>query len=403
VVPTGGIARFTNKTVGFRFNGRDLSFRLSHALFSSFDIDAGTRLLLKSLAARIDFGSVRSALDVGCGVGVIGACIACQAPQAKVVLQDRDALAAAFAQENCRENGLARVSVDCTLGFSGLRGEDFDLVTSNLPAKAGKPVLRMLLRHAAGCLSRPGVSAVVVVAPLALFVRETLVEIGCEVIHHEETGAHSVIHYRAGSAPRENESQREDISPYIRATTRFAPPGFSYTLQTAYALPDFDALGYPLALAFGLASETSTSGRVLFWNPGQGHLPAGLLAQAGQKISSVAIASRDVLQCAVAAMNVSSAGMPPESLRPLCSEADLETAFSAGAFDTVVAAPQPIPRVPWQPDLARVSVGILKSGGKLLVVSTSTEMHRFLEQVHGLRLESSRKHAGFRAAILRKA
>ena len=97
-----GIARFVNKTVSLRFNGRDLAFHLSHALFSSYDIDDGTRLLLKTLAQKTDLGSLRSALDIGCGVGVIGAAVAAQAPSAEVVMQDRDALAAAFARENCQ-------------------------------------------------------------------------------------------------------------------------------------------------------------------------------------------------------------------------------------------------------------------------------------------------------------
>ena len=91
------VARFVNKTVPFRFLGRDLVFQLSHALFSSFDIDDGTRALLKSIAQNVDVPALGSVLDVGCGVGVIGACLRAHAPRAKTVLQDRDALAAAFA------------------------------------------------------------------------------------------------------------------------------------------------------------------------------------------------------------------------------------------------------------------------------------------------------------------
>ena len=396
------LSRFVNKTVGLRYFGRDLSFRLSHALFSSFDIDAGTRLLLKSIAARIDFGSLRSALDVGCGVGVIGACVCSRAPKARISMQDRDALAAAFALENCRANGMEQVSASCSLAFRGLGGDEFDLVASNLPAKAGLPVLRSVLRHAAGSLSAGGEAAVVIVAPLAAFARESLAGIGCEVVHEEAATGYTVFHFRAGSAVRETADQREDLLPYIRSASRFDPAGFSYSLQTAHSLPDFDTLGYMVELAFTVAREAGIAGRVLTWNPGQGHLPVGLVSRPGSRISSVAIASRDALQCEMAALNLSSVGMKPQTVRPLCSEAELSSAFPEGGFDAVIAAPQPVPRVPWQAALAGVLTGLLKPGGSLLVVGTSTDMHRFLDQQRGLRLQMSRKYMGFRAALLRK-
>ena len=392
----GDISRFANKAVAFRFKGQALTFRLSHALFSSFDIDAGSRLLLKSIAGQVDFAVLRSALDIGCGVGVIGACVASQAPEARVMMQDRDALAAAFARENCRENGLEQVSVSCSLAFRGLGEEAFDLVTSNLPAKAGKPVLRMLLHRAAGCLTPRGVAAVVIVLPLAAFARESLAAIGCEIVHHEESNGYAVLHYRAGAAARETVSQREDISPYIRSASRFDAEGFAYSLQTAHSLPDFDVIGYAVELALGLARETSVSGRLLAWNPGQGHVPVALLSRDAQRISSIDIASRDLLQCTIAALNVSSMGKTPHSIQALCSEADLGSAFPDGSFDMVIAEPNPIPRVPWQPGLARVSAGLLKPGGALLVVCTSTEIRRFLDQDHGFQLAGSGKHAGFR-------
>jgi len=397
-----GLARFVNKTVSFHFSGRELSFRLSHALFSSFDIDDGSRLLLKSIAQGIDLGALRSALDIGCGVGVIGACIASVAPEAVVVMQDRDALAAAFARENCHANGIERVSAVCGLAFWGLGGRTFDLVMSNLPAKAGKPVLTSFFRHAAGCLAPQGVAAVVIVASLGSFARNTLSDLGCRIILLEESRGYTVIHFRAGSPGQETEAQREDLSPYIRAAARFTSKGFSYSLQTAHSLPDFDSLGHAVELSFDVLNGAAAADRVLVWNPGQGHLPVGLLARPGQGTSLMALASRDSLQCAIASLNLSSMGKPPASIHRLCSEADLGEAFPGGSFDQVIAVPNPIPRVPWQADLSAAAACLLRPGGELFVVGTSTEIHRFLDHDHGLRPLISRKHAGFRAAILRK-
>jgi protein-L-isoaspartate O-methyltransferase len=397
-----GLSRFVNKTVPFRFNGRDLTFRLSHALFSSFDIDAGSRLLLKSLAQRVDLRSVSSALDVGCGVGVIGACIASQVPEADVLMQDRDALASAFARENCRENGLNRVAVTCGLAFRGLAGRTFDLVASNLPAKAGKPVLRSFLRHAAGCLSPCGTAAIVIVAALAPFVREALSELGCHVVHAEATREHVVVHFGAGAAGPETEAAREDLSPYFRSLSKFAPPGYSYTLQTVHSLPDFDTLGYQVALQLDVARDAPSAGRVLVWNPGQGHLPMGLLSRPKHGIRSMTIASRDSLQCAITALNVASIGAAPVGTLALCEESELEAAVPQRPFDLMIASPQPVPRVPWQAALTGAARALLKPGGELLVVCSSTEIHRFLEQARGLQTRVSRKHVGFRAVILRR-
>ncbi len=211
--PFTDISRFVNKTVALRFKGRDLSFHLSHALFSSFDIDEGTRLLLKSIAQNVDLGAVRSVLDIGCGVGVIGAAVAARTASAAIVMQDRDALAAAFAAENCRLNHLEQVDVRCALAFHGLGDRTFDLVTSNLPAKAGKPVLHSFFRHAAGCLSAGGIAAVVIVAPLAPLARETLDALGCRIVHIEATRSYTVIHFGAGQAGPETDDAHARTCP----------------------------------------------------------------------------------------------------------------------------------------------------------------------------------------------
>jgi ornithine cyclodeaminase/alanine dehydrogenase-like protein (mu-crystallin family) len=65
-------APYVNKSVPFKFNGAELKLDLSHALFSSFDVDRGTKLLLKAAARDPVLARARRVLDEGCGVGVIG-------------------------------------------------------------------------------------------------------------------------------------------------------------------------------------------------------------------------------------------------------------------------------------------------------------------------------------------
>lgn len=148
---TSNLLRFySHKEVAFRYNGCGLSFFLSHGLFSSYAIDAGTSLLLKLIAQHKIAEGKRSLIDIGCGAGVIGLSIKKRHPEINATLQDRDALAVAFSQAAARRNGLlpdgAEESPDLrfagALAFEGQEGRTFDLIVSNWPAKAGIPVLK---------------------------------------------------------------------------------------------------------------------------------------------------------------------------------------------------------------------------------------------------------------------
>ncbi len=389
---------FTNKIVRFRFQGKDLSFRLSHALFSSFDIDEGTRLLLKSIAQRIDLGRIRSALNVGCGIGVVGACIRASSPSCVALLQDRDALAVAFAQENWRENRLGDATVDCGLGFWHLGAASFDLVASNLPAKAGRPVLESFIRQAAACLAPGGTAAIVIVATLADLASSAVKELGCTVLHTESTRDYTVLHFGRGAASP-TAVERDDLGPYIRARNQFAHAGTSYELETAFSLPDFDTIGYGLSLQMELLGDSSGAESVLVWNPGQGHIPAWLCKRLPRR-AAISIASRDSLECEITRRNMTALERPPLAATAVAAEGSLAEAFAGTSYDLLCAAPHPVPRVPWQPGVKESALALLNAGGRLCVAASSTEIHRFLEQAAGLRVVASVKRFGFRAVML---
>jgi predicted RNA methylase len=400
--PSKALAPYVNKTVGLRFKGQDLRFDLSHALFSSFDIDEGTRLLLKSIAQQVDLDGVRSCLDIGCGVGVIGICISRGSPRTSVVMQDRDALAAAFAQENGRANGCAGIDVDCGLAFHHLARRSFDLVTSNLPAKAGQPVLTAFFRQVAAFLTPRGTSAVVVVAPLAGFATASIKSFGYEIIHTEATAKYTVLHFRSGAESSAERSGSESIAPYIRTKRTFSPPDTCYELETAWSLPDFDVLGYALSLSFDMLRTVPVRGELLVWNPGQGHWPAYLLEQHARAISGITLAGRDSLELEISNHNLRARGKEADLVRALPSEIGLIDLLPRGSVDFFCAAPHPIPRVPWQPEMAEAAAWIVKPGGRLHLVTTSTEAHRLLETVRGWRLLESRKRFGYRALLLER-
>jgi 16S rRNA G1207 methylase RsmC len=393
-----------NKVVPFRFSGKDMIFKLSHGLFSSYDIDEGTRLLLKSIAQQVDLADVETMLDVGCGAGVIGVSICHKASHVRALMQDRDALAVAFARENARCNGAAGAAVDCGLAFSHMPVEPFDLIACNIPAKAGEPVLRSFFRDIARFLSPRGKAAVVIVSPLAELALAAVEGERYEITHREQTRDYLVLHFRplSDAAVTRESSPAEALQPYIRSRQAFSHAAASYEIDTAWSLPDFDTLGYALQAAIGIIAEMKTAGELLFWNPGQGHLPLSVLAMNGPAVTGVRLASRDSLELAISEWNIRKAGCVPGSATTLAFEEDLRETAPAASIDFLCAVPHPIPRAPWQSQMTRSAAALLRPGGCFLLAATSTEVHRFLAGLRGFQLLESRKIFGHRAVLAKK-
>ncbi len=393
---------YVNKTVPFKFMGRELGFRLSHGLFSSFSVDEGSKLLLKTIARNLDLSAAGSALDVGCGVGVIGICVNKAAPHIATLLQDRDALAVAFADMNAKANGCTAVSAECGLAFHGLDERTFDLVFSNLPAKAGLPVLEGFFRKIPSHLTEKGRAAVVVIDAIADFARRTVDSLGFPVTYAEKSGGYSVIHFTANPGIRAKDPLPDELSRYIRAKCGFASRGIAYELETAFNLPDFDTLGHAIELAFDVLADIKIAGRTVFWNPGQGHLPVFLSLRRGNAISEVFLAGRDSLELAIARRNTAKTGVNISGSLAAAGEFCMPTILGEAGVDFICAVPRPIPRVSWQNELSAAVSLCLRAGGSLFVVSKSTEIHRLLSVIRGFTVRISRKRMGYRAVLLTK-
>lgn len=419
------IAEYINKTVDSQFAGQRLKFDLSQGLFSSHSVDSGTRLLMKTLAQSLDLDGTNTVLDVGCGVGIIGVSLAKRSPAARVVLQDRDALAVEFARYNGERNGLTDLAVQGSLALEGDFGSPIDLIVSNLPAKAGAPVLRAFLRTAPLLLTENGVVAVVVVTPLAEAVRETLSAEGMEILLEEATKGHRVFHYRGGRAAigREPDSPVIGLAPYIRARSSFSFRSVRYTIDVAYNIPDFDTLGTGVALAFETyesakprpgrapappaAAQTSLR-RIACWNPGQGHLPVYLThrLRGGAVPVEILLCGRDLLQLEISRHNLIGTGAAVSKGLHLASEELLKESIEPRSLDLLTCSPMPIPGVSWQGRILSTAGQLLRDGGTLLVWSTSTEMARLMQVASGGHREfvvrAGKKRNGYRAVALQK-
>jgi hypothetical protein len=390
------VSPYISKEVSFRFRGIDFKFALSHGLFSSNDIDTGTRLLLRVLSQTWDRDIAEghplphAVLDAGCGVGVIGICAAralmqlyveavdntgsvdagasgidgdAERPPFFVRAQDRDELARLFTNYNAEKNLLQTaeggIGPDCNnpvpvppqsvppappsiptaleayteplLAFPA--DCRWDLILTNIPAKAGAPVLDDFVCRSLAALNPGGRVIMVAVNTLSLFFRSLINRNGALV--REETGKeHTVFVYQrkqprspvdaAGlpeSAGADSDSGTEQDEPvtgatgglprrqcgpviagenfvrdnpfYLRSSGDYEMEGISYHIDAVHGAAEFDRPGGAAAAAAKLVcrlelekiyplpkktyNEAEVRGAILIHESGQGHFPAWLL------------------------------------------------------------------------------------------------------------------------------
>ena len=287
---------------------------MAQDLFSGHDLDAGTRLLLRTLATPEHERRLR-VLDLGSGYGPLGLGLKLLNPAREVEMVDRDALAVEYSRRNAERNRMSGVDVHAGLGWSGVRGRELDLVVSNLPAKAGDRAIRHFLLDGKAHLKPSGMVAVVVIARLHELVEGILVpEAGVEVVHRQRAAGYSVFHYgfsSEGPLPGPSSGDGAPLGVYKRASLELAFDDIRYGLRTVYSLPEFDTLAYHTRLMAGQLLDGRRRPRhVLVFNPGQGHLPV-LIGRAFSP-DRITLAGRDLLSLANAGASLAGNGYPAE-------------------------------------------------------------------------------------------
>lgn len=395
------VSIYTNRSVTFRFSGLQLEFALCLGLFSSSQVDRGSRLLLKSLAGHEIIRRAERILDAGSGVGVLGVSLAALCPDASVVMQDRDALAILFSKYNADANGVGNITVSGELAFESPQS-GFDLIVANLPAKAGAPVLRMFCRRALGLLALRGVAAIVVVASLESLVRESLASAFGDIIFEEHGAAHTVFHVVAGaSSNRTLDVSRKPIDPaYVRNSATAVVAGTRIELDTVYGLSEFDTPSFATAIAAELFDELPIQRlrevSVLCWNPGQGHIPL-FLAQRGA-FGRFGVAGRDLLALRISASNLRRFGVSGVAVHHLAGPFALggDQSVISKRYDAMVAHLDPVSGVPEHEHILTAVRRCVAPGGYFLVYGSSQTLHRLGSVSRNMSLLGTKKRHGFR-------
>ena len=128
------------KTIKYTFLQQEVSFVTDNGVFSKDRVDFGTNVLLNSLE---DLSNVKTVLDVGCGVGIIGVCIAKKYKHLEVEMVDVNEKAISLTNENIKLNKLSNCKTYLSNVYENVEGK-YDLIISNPPIRAGKNVVHAI-------------------------------------------------------------------------------------------------------------------------------------------------------------------------------------------------------------------------------------------------------------------
>jgi 16S rRNA (guanine1207-N2)-methyltransferase len=369
---------YFHKVVTFRGWKQELLFRTSQSLFSSHDVDIGTRFLLRSIV-EAGFPPPQKILDLGCGYGPLGITLKSLYPPAIVDMVDKDALAIRYAYANTLQNNLPPfIRVYSSLGYDGVPTNDFDLLVSNIPGKAGEPVIAYLLREAQFYLKPGGIAAVVIVSPLEEMTAKILADTpGAEVILKRERHGHTVFHYRftvAQTPPRPAQTALER-GVYQRKDVTIRYGDLQYNMKTAYGLPEFDSLSYDTEILFKTVRsyKNKTFKRVAVLNSGQGHVPVALWLYFHP--ASISLIDRDLLALEYTRLNLALNGCRTENIT-LYHKTGLD--IDGQLKHDLIAGVLPDENKEALQLTLDQAAGLLASGGLLILSGSSTAVTRLV-------------------------
>ncbi|MDR2053399.1 MAG: methyltransferase [Treponema sp.] len=336
-------------------------------------------------AAGIQPAETLSVLDAGCGCGVLGICAgtalrdwgngtgggkaAGKGPALRVRAQDRDELARLFTEYNGRRNGLAgpELEVYTEALLAGPAGAAWDLILSNIPAKAGKPVLEDFIGRSAWLLKSDGLVLAVVVNPLAPWFRGGIAARGLTLLYGEAGTDHTVFAWRGNpeAAPADGAGEAgvfPNEAAYYRCGGDFEMEGVRYHIDAVHGAAGFDRAGAAVLAAAKLTEKLAgkvpaclaSNPAVLIHEPDQGHFPAWFVRRfppeagldtgygfvlSGRNILSLEISRRNLEK----AVDSRTAWIKTVSAVDIAADRDALALPESGGYGFVVLFPELVP------------------------------------------------------------
>jgi len=383
-----------HKTVTFSAGKQTLQLQTSQELFSSHDIDTGTKFLLRSI---VEAGyRPELILDVGCGYGPLGMMLKKIYPESNVQMIDRDALAVAYSRQNAELNELRGVEIYGSLGYDDVKRDDFDLIISNIPGKAGEAVIKYLLQESRYYLAAKGIAAIVVVAALESLAAKVLEETpGCKIVLRRKRAGHAIFHYRFNGKTTKPDRSGFERGVYDRDNIKIRREDVEYSMQTAYGLPEFDSLSYDSEML--IAAIRDIKGREIpraaVFSTGQGHTAVTLYRLINP--GGIELVDRDLLALRYTRRNLIQNGCPPESIS-ISHQVGLERR-AAKKLDLIAGVLRDEGR---EADLwiLRQASEELKPGGTMIIAGGSTAITRLaasIEKEGQLSIRSRERRRGY--------
>lgn len=180
---------YYKKEISYSFKDRLYTFDIGNTLFSTFDLDRGTDILIRSITPN----NPKTILDIGCGYGPLGIMLAGTNPQATVTMVDRDLLAVRYSTYNIKKNNLINITALGSLGVEAIKDKKFDLIVSNIPAKIGDEAIKQeFVLDPLSCLNPGGEYWIVVVSGLNRLIPKITREHKIHLVEVRKRNGHTV-------------------------------------------------------------------------------------------------------------------------------------------------------------------------------------------------------------------
>ncbi len=140
------------RIITYELNEYKFSFISDNGVFSKNHVDFATDFLIKTIFAEV-YGDV---LDVGCGYGPIGICMAKKADVKNVTMLDVNHRALDLSKRNADKNRVFdKVEIIESNGFENV-DKSYDVIITNPPIRAGKEVIYKMYSDAKEALNDGG-------------------------------------------------------------------------------------------------------------------------------------------------------------------------------------------------------------------------------------------------------